>query len=249
MRGSRNSYELYYWPQIQGRGEFVRLALEDAGAAYRDVAREPGGMRALERVLQAQADASALPFAPPVLRSGKLLIAQTALILHYLGPRLGLAPATDAGRLAVLQHQLTLADLAVEAHDTHHPIGVQLYYEDQKPESRRRAEGFLAQRMPKFLGYFERVLKAQRSGHYLLGRSCTYADLSLFQCVEGLRYAFPNGLKQAQRKLPRVMDLAARVAERPRLAAYLQSPRRIAFNQHGLFRRYPELDAAPAKKR
>ena len=249
MRGSRNGYELYYWPQIQGRGEFVRLALEDAGAVYRDVAREPGGMRALERVLQGQGQLGPLPFAPPVLRSGKLLIAQTPLILHYLGPRLGLAPASDAGRLVVLQHQLTLADLAVEAHDTHHPIGVQLYYEDQKPESKRRSEQFLAHRLPKFLGYFERVLKAQRSGRYLTGRQCTYADLSLFQCIAGLRYAFPNGLRQLERKIPRVVALAERVAERPRLSEYLRSERRIPFNEHGLFRRYPELDAARAKRK
>ena len=34
-------YELHYWPRIQGRGEFVRLALEQAGAEYVDVARGP----------------------------------------------------------------------------------------------------------------------------------------------------------------------------------------------------------------
>ena len=248
MRSSRIAYELYYWPQIQGRGEFVRLALEDAGAAYRDVARERGGMRALERMLRTQGQSSALPFAPPFLRAGKLVIAQTSAILHYLGPRLALAPAAEAGRFTVLQHQLTLADLAAEAHDTHHPIGAGLYYEDQKPESLRKAEQFVTQRMPKFLGYFERVLK-HSPGHYLVGRQCSYADLSLFQIIAGLRYAFPNALARQQRKLPRVMALAERVAARPRLAAYLSSARRIAFNQHGLFRHYPELDRQAHSRR
>ena len=247
MARSRTSYELYYWPQIQGRGEFVRLALEDAGATYRDVAREPGGMRALDRMLRTSVPGATLPFAPPILRAGKLVIAQSGLILHYLGPRLGLSPSSEAGQLAALQHQLTLADFAAEAHDTHHPIGVGLYYEEQQPEAQRRAEQFVSARMPKFLGYFERVLK--HSGRYLLGRQCSYADLSLFQTIEGLNYAFPNAFSGLRRKLPRVMDVVARVAQRPRLAAYLGSPRRIAFNEHGLYRHYAELDATKPHKR
>jgi glutathione S-transferase len=244
MPKPRVRYELLYWPQIQGRGEFIRLALEDAGASYVDVARQPGGMRALERCLKLELkDRTTLPFAPPVLRAGKLVIAQTAAILHYLGPRLGLAPASEAGRLAALQHQLTIADLVLEAHDTHHPIGAGLYYEDQKREAQRRSEQFKAERLPKFLRYFEAVLKQQstRTG-YLLGRICCYADLSLFQVVAGLRYAFPNTLRRVAAKAPRVMALAERVAQRPRLAAYLSSPRRIPFNEDGLFRHYPELD-------
>ena len=239
-------YELYYWPQIQGRGEFVRLALEDAGADYVDVAREPGGMRALMRMIKGNLDGgvSPAPLAPPFLRAGKLLIAQTAAILNFLGPRLGLVPASEAGRFAALQHQLTLADLVAEAHDTHHPIAVGLYYEDQKAEAKRRSEQFLRDRVPKFIGYFEAVLR--RGGphrRYLLGRTCSYADLSLFQAVEGLRYAFPNGFGRHLRKFPRVAALGARVAERPRTAEYLASPRRIPFNEMGIFRRYPELDS------
>lgn len=244
------TYELYYWPGIQGRGEFVRLALEDAGARYVDVAREPGGMRALERLLKAaDKTASAQPFAPPFLRSGKLLIAQTAAILHYLGPRLGLSPATEAGSLAALQYQLTLSDWIAEAHDVHHPIGVSLYYEDQKPEALRRSQDFRAQRIPKFLGYFERVLSGgAKRASYLTGARCSYADLSLFQVVEGLRYAFPKAFASAARKAPRVLAHHDRIAGRPSLAAYLASPRRLPFNQQGIFRHYPELDGAQKRK-
>jgi glutathione S-transferase len=244
----RVEYQLYYWPEIQGRGEFIRLALEDAGASYVDVARQPGGMRIMLKLLREGAPGrpSPVPFAPPFLGAGKLLIAQTAAILHYLGPRLGLVPSNEAGQFAALQHQLTLADLVAEAHDTHHPIGVGMYYEDQKPESRRRSQQFLAERMPKFLGYFENQLKPGGPRQiYLLGRNCSYADLSLFQVVEGLRYAFPNGLAAFARKIPRVIELSARVAERPNLSTYLHSPRRIPFNEDGIFRHYPELDAAP----
>jgi glutathione S-transferase len=246
-----NIYELYYWPGLQGRGEFIRLALEDAGARYVDVAREPGGMRALESLLKGtDARASALPFAPPFLRSGKLLIAQTAAILHYLGPRLGLSPATEAGSLAALQYQLTLTDWIAEAHDVHHPIGVSLYYEDQKPEALRRSQDFREQRIPKFLRYFEHVLSggAKRT-RYLIGARCSYVDLSLFQVVEGLRYAFPNTFARAARKAPLVLAHHDRIAARPNLAAYVASPRRLPFNEQGIFRHYPELDAAQKPKR
>src|SRR5438105_9384121 len=229
-------YELYYWPSIQGRGEFVRLALEDAGAAYVDVARRPPGMKAMLLFLDDDASKTP-PFAPPFLRAGELLIAQTANILLYLGPRLGLAPKSEAGRLWVHQLQLTIADWLVEVHDVHHPVGSGLYYEDQKPESRRRAADFRKNRLPKFLNYFEAVLKKETS------RKITYAHLSLFQMVEGLRYAFPGTMKKLERKYPRVIDSHERVAARPRLAAYLASKRRIPFNRQGIFRHYPELDA------
>lgn len=248
MPRAARRYELYYWPEIQGRGEFVRLALEDAGANYLDVAREPGGMKSLLRFLQGAKGTpvgSTLPYAPPFLRDGKLVIAQTAAILHYLGPALGLAPATEAGRMAVLQHQLTIADWAAEAHDTHHPVSVEQYYEEQKPEAARRSQAFLHKRLPKFLGYFERVLsRSGRRQHYLTGARCSYADLSLFQIVQGLEYAFPKGFARAARKAPKVLALAERVAARPKLRAYLESARRIPFNQMGLFRHYPELDRA-----
>ncbi|PWB62229.1 MAG: glutathione S-transferase [Bradyrhizobiaceae bacterium] len=233
-------YELYYWPGIQGRGEFVRLALEEAGADYRDVARTRGGETKM-LALMGDPRVKHPPFAPPFLRAGRLLIAQTANILAYLGPRHGLCPRGEAGRLFVHQLQLTIADFVAEIHDTHHPIGSGLYYEDQKREAQRRAEDFLANRAPKFLGYFEDVL-ARSGGTYLAGRRPSAADLSVFQVVAGLHYAFPRAMRRLERRVPRVAALAGRVAARPRIAAYLESPRRIPFNQMGIFRHYPELD-------
>jgi glutathione S-transferase len=234
-------YELYYWPQIPGRGEFVRLALEEAGADYVDVARRGrGGIPAMLRLLDGRRMAHP-PFAPPFLKAGARIIGQTANILFFLGPRHGLAPRSADARLWTNQLQLTIADFVVEVHDTHHPIASGLYYEQQRRAAKQRAEDFRKHRAPKFLGYFERVL--QRSGGpHLLGRGLTYADLSLFQVVDGLRFAFPKAMRRLERKVPRVMVLHERVAHRPRITAYLASKRRIAFNQWGIFRHYPELD-------
>ena len=235
-------YELYYWPSIQGRGEFVRLALEESGADYSDVARLPGrGVPALMRMIEGKSEGR-LPFAPPILKAQKLVIAQTSNILLWLAPRHRLVPQSAAARIWAHQLQLTLADLLVEVHDTHHPIGGAFYYEEQKAESRRRAAHFTAERLPKFLGYFERVLERKR-GNWLLGRAFSYADLSLFQMVAGLRYAFPRAMGKLGPKHPRTITLHDRVASRPRIAAYLASPRRIPFNEEGIFRHYPELDA------
>jgi glutathione S-transferase len=236
-------YELYYWPGIQGRGEFVRLALEEAGADYVDVARKPGkggGVPAMMRLL----DGTRIkhpPFAPPFLRAGELVIGQTANILLYLGPRHGLAPRGEPARLWTNQLQLTISDFLVEIHDTHHPIASGLYYEDQRAAAKQRAADFLKNRAPKFLHYFESVLQAS-GGPYLLGGRLTYADLSLFQVVDGLRYAFPKAMRRLEKKLPRVVALHDRIAARPRIAAYLASGRRIPFNRSGIFRHYPELD-------
>jgi glutathione S-transferase len=237
-------YELYYWPTIQGRGEFVRLALEELGESYVDVARRPnrgGGVPAMMKLLDGKR-IKRPPFAPPFLKSGELVIGQTANILLFLGMRHGLAPRSEAGRLWTHQLQLTIADLLGEVHDTHHPIASGLYYEDQRGEAKRRAADFLQHRAPKFLRYFERVLE-RSGGTYLLGRRVTYPDLSLFQIVEGLRYAFPKAMTRLQKKTPRVVALHDSVASRPRIAAYLASDRRIAFNEEGIFRRYEELDA------
>jgi glutathione S-transferase len=236
-------YELYYWPGIQGRGEFVRLALEAAGADYVDVARRKGGMDRMFRLLEG--DGTGQPsFAPPFLRAGKVVIGQTADILLYLGARLRLAPAAEAGRLWAHQLQLTIADLVVEAHDTHHPIASGLYYEDQRKEAKRRAADFLAERAPRYLGYFERVLQRNPAGDkHLVGARLTYPDLSLFQIVEGLRYAFPRSMKRLEKKHPRLVALHDRVAKRPTIKAYLASDRRLPFNEQGIFRHYNELDA------
>ena len=238
------TYHLHYWPTIQGRGEFVRLALEEAGAAYVDVARAEADDGGGEKALMADLAAHDHPaFAPPYLVDGDLVIGQTANILLHLGPRLGLALKAEAGRLWVNQLQLTIADLVAEAHDVHHPVGVGLYYEDQKPEAARRAQEFRAQRMAKFLGWFETVLQ-KAPGEWLSGETLTYADLSLFQAVEGLRYAFPHAMARLEPKVPRVIAVRDAVARRPNIAAYLASERRIPFSTQGIFRAYPELDPA-----
>ncbi|HZD19500.1 MAG TPA: glutathione S-transferase [Burkholderiales bacterium] len=225
-------YELYYWPSIPGRGEFIRLALEDAAADYVDVARRPKGMRAMMHLMQSRA-VKKRPFAPPFLRAGELVIAQTAMILHWLAPRLGLAPKAEPARLWLHEQQLTISDWLVEVHDMHHPIGSGLYYEDQKAESLRRAQDFRENRLPKFLDYFERVER---------GKNTSYVELSLFQMIEGLRYALPRTMQALEPEYPKLVALHDAVMARPRLAKYLGSKRRIAFNQQGIFRRYPELD-------
>jgi len=239
-------YELYYWPGIQGRGEFVRLALEDAGADYLDVALMPeeegGGVPAMARFLEGE-DVERPPFAPPFLKAGRQLIGQTANILLFLGGRLDLAPRNAAGRLWTHQLQLTIADFIVEVHDTHHPLGATLYYEQQQAAAKRRSKEFLAQRLPKFLGYFERILRSNAAGgSRMVGTRITYADLSMAQVVAGLRYAFPTASRSALAACPRLCALQDEVFNRPRLKRYVSSKRRIAFNNDGIFRHYPELD-------
>lgn len=237
-------YELYYWPHIPGRGEFIRLSLEASGAEYVDVGRLPesegGGRPAIVRLLQH--GTRRVPFAPPILKAGDLMLSQTANILQYLGPRLGLVPDDEASRCWAHQLQLTLADLLVEAHDTHHPIAKSLYYEEQKAEAMRRAVNFLELRLPKYLRYFETVLEANGDDAGLVGAKLAYPDLSLFHMLEGLRYAFPNAMLRAKPTYPRLDGLHRRVCEAPRIGAYLASARRMPFNNNGIFRHYPELD-------
>jgi len=239
-------YELYYWPGIQGRGEFVRLALEEAQADYVDVARasesEGFGMPALMRLLEGD-DVRCPPFAPPFLKAGDQLIGQTANILLFLGPRLGLAPEDEADRLWAHQLQLTIADLVTEIHDSHHPIASGLYYEDQKPEATRRSSDFTETRLPKFLHYFETVLARNPAGSsWSVGDRLTYVDLSLFQLMAGLHYAYPHAMKPLARSVTRLEALYQRVGARAHIAAYLKSPRRQPFNRDGIFRHYKELD-------
>ena len=240
------TYRLFYWPEIQGRGEFVRLALEESSADYVDVARESGkglGVAALMRFLNARNIAHP-PFAPPFLQAGRLVVGQTANILLFLGGRHGLAPKDEGGRLWAHELQLTIADFLVEIHDTHHPVASGLYYEDQKKEARRRSADFLENRLPKFFGYFERLLARQRGQKYLAGTKLTYVDLSMFQIIAGLSYAFPNAMARVARDYRRLFALHARVQERPRISAYLASGRRIPFNEQGIFRHYAALDPA-----
>jgi glutathione S-transferase len=241
-------YELHYWPTIQGRGEFVRLALEYAAIEYIDVAREDeeegGGEDALVRSLDRK-DVRRPPFAPPYLRAGDLIIGQTANILLFLGRRHALAPQAEADWLWTNQIQLTIADFVVEAHDTHHPLGVGQYYEDQREEAARRSKEFRSARVPKFLGYFERLIERNPAASGLLvGDAVTYADLSMFQLVAGLRYAFPHLMKRLEPRHPKLVALHERIAAEPRIAAYLASDRRIAFNEEGIFRHYSQLDPA-----
>lgn len=234
------TYELYYWSGIQGRGEFVRLALEDAGADYVDVARNRGDA-VMDPFLTGGSGEDALPFAPPFLRAGHLLIAQTAAILDYLSQHLRLVPEGEARRVYANQLQLTIADVVAEIHDSHHPVASSLYYEDQRPEARRRAADLCARRLPKYLGYFEQVL-VRADGRHALGAP-SYVDLSLFQLMAGLDYAFPRTMRELRKGIPRLCALTEAVAQRPRIAAYLGSPRRLPFNEQGIFRHYPELDA------
>jgi glutathione S-transferase len=243
------AYELYYWPGIQGRGEFVRLALEAAGAPYVDVARERGtgrGVKAMMALLEGGAPET--PFAPPFLRDGAVVVSHVANILHYLGPKLGLSPKDEAGRIFAHGLQLTITDLVAEVHDTHHPISTDLYFEDQKKEAKARSAAFLQHRVPKYLGYFERVLGDNPAGQkHAVGGELSTVDLSLFQVWAGLAYAFPRAFAGVGKLYPSLAALAASVAAYPKVAAYLASDRRIPFNESGIFRCYPELDQAPAR--
>lgn len=245
-------YELYYWPGIQGRGEFIRLAFHEAGVPYVDVARLPksqgGGIGAIERFMNGE-EPGFLPFAPPILKVGDLVLAQVAAILHHIGPALGLVPGDETQRARALQLQLTIADFVSEVHDTHHPISVALYYEDQKAEAKKRARPFVKERLPRFLGFFEDALARNTlsNGRHFVGEGIGYVDLSMFQVLRGLAYAFPNAFAAVRPSIPRLVELEAHVAERPRIATYLASPDRLPFNQQGIFRHYPELDA-PARR-
>ena len=236
-------YQLYYQPSIQGRGEFVRLALEDAGADYVDVARDPGfGRAGIMKILE-DPTVPHPSFAPPFLRAGKLMIGQTANILQFLGPRLDLVPKDQASRIWAHQMQLTITDWVAEVSLVHHPIANALYYEEQKDQAKKRAGYFISLRMPKFLGYYEKVLKQNaKTGAFLFGKKACYVDLSMFQMVEGLRYAFPKTMAKLEPNYPQLIALHDRVAVRPRLKRYLASPRRLAFSTNGIFRHYPELD-------
>ncbi len=233
------SYQLYYWPTIQGRGEFIRLALEEAQAPYVDVARGKDGTK---KLMKKMAQGATPPFAPPFLVAGEQTIAQVANILQFIGAAHGLAPRAAAGRAWVNQLQLTIADVVAEVHDTHHPLSVSQSYEQQSAAARKRAAAFIGERIPKFFDYFEGVLEQAGKGGYLLGAKLTYADLSLFQLIEGLRYAFPKALARLEPDYPRMMLLREQVAARPNIAAYLKSKRRIPFSEEGIFRHYRALD-------
>ncbi|PSH65639.1 glutathione S-transferase [Phyllobacterium brassicacearum] len=235
-------YELYYWDGLQGRGEFVRLALEEAGADYVDVTREANGMAAMMRFLKSRTE-SQIPFAPPFLKDGDLIVSHVANILLYLGPKLGLAPEQESLRFIANGLQLTITDFVAEVHDTHHPLSTNLYYEDQKEAAKQRSADFIEHRIPKFMGYFERVLEQNPDGRkHAVGSQLSYVDLSLFQIFEGLRYAFPRATKRFSEQYPALTALHDAVGQRPNIRKYLASDRRLDFNESGVFRHYPELD-------
>ncbi len=238
-------YELFYWDGLQGRGEFVRLALEEAGAEYVDVVRSKKagqGTKAMLALLEGDALACP-PFAPPFLRDGDVIVSHAANILLYLGPRLGLAPDDEALRHTAHGLQLTITDCVAEVHDTHHPLATGDYYEDQKDAALVRSADFLRNRMPKYLGYFERALTRNPHGaQHILGDRLSYVDLSLFQLYAGLCYAFPKSTARLPGLYPSLAALHDAIAARPNVASYLASKRRIPFNESGVFRHYPELD-------
>ena len=245
-KGAHPHYELHYWDGLPGRGEFIRLALEEAGQTYVDVAREPASQHGGTRAMMAPMNdkhATVIPFAPPFLKAGDLILCQTANALLYLGEKHGLAPKDEQGKYWAHSLQLTIADYTAEAHDTHHPISNALYFEDQKPAAKQRSKAFLEDRVPKFMGYFERVLAQNPDGDtWMVGKQRTYVDLSIFHIVLGTQYAFPLGVDQFDEVWPRLAALRERVRELPRIAAYLESERRIEFNESCIFRHYPELD-------
>lgn len=240
------AYELYYWDGLQGRGEFIRLALEQAGADYVDVARTDGGMDKMFAFIEGR-QGNQMPFAPPFLKDGEIIVSHVANILHYLGPKLGLVPEGEQARIFAHGLQLTIADFVMEVHDTHHPISTADYYEDQKEEAKARTKAFLQHRVPKFMGYFNRIIAANPAGRgHAIGDRLSYVDLSLFQVAEGLAYAFPRAMARFDADYPDVAKLRDKVRTQPNIRSYLESDRRLAFNESGIFRHYPELDQDPA---
>ena len=235
------SYHLWYWPSIQGRGEFVRLPMEAAGIAYEDCARVDDGEHVLLADMAARRGRT--PFAPPYLVNDGLVIAQVANILMYLGERHDVAPSNIADRLWLNELQLTIADMVAETHNVHHPVAMMDYYDEQKAEAMRAAAQFREERMPKFLAYFEHAVLAN-PGDWLIDHRWTYVDTSLFQLVDGLRYMFPKRMATLETDYPSVVRIRDQVADLPGIRAYLKSPRRLPFNQDGIFRHYPELDGA-----
>ncbi|WP_019515513.1 glutathione S-transferase [Sphingomonas sp. Mn802worker] len=231
--------KLWYWPHIQGRGEFIRLALEAAGIAYEDCARRDG-TDAL--IADLESDRARAPFAPPYLDIDGFVVAQVANILLYLGDRHDLAPSRIADRYWVHQLQLTIADVVAEAHNVHHPVGVMDYYDDQKPEAARAAAQFRDERLPKYLDHFEQAAECNE-GPWMIDHRWTYADTSLFQLIEGLRYMFPRRMATLAPRYPALARIHGLVSGLPGIQRYLASERRIAFNEEGIFRHYPELDA------
>ena len=230
--------QLWYWPDIPGRGEFIRVALEAAEVEYADMAREKGA----EALLEDMASRSGIaPLAPPYIIDGDLCLGQTAHILAVLADRYGFGAGELATDLQLIQLQLDVSDIVAEVHAVHHPISGALYYRDQMDAAYEAAQHFRETRIPKYLDHFEQAL-AVNCGPCVLGDHWTHVDTSLFQLLEGLDYMFPS--RMAELDYPRLALCREAVMEIDGIDAYLGSERRLAFNEDGLFRHYPELDAA-----
>jgi glutathione S-transferase len=234
-------HRLYYWPNLQGRGEFVRLVLEAAGVPYEDVARvHPDGAREVMAFMTADREGQ-LPFAPPVLVVGEHVLAQMPVIVRYLGEAHGLAGTDPIANAHVQQLVLTWCDVVDEVHAVHHPVSTAWFYEQQRDEAIVAARLFRDERLVRWLQWGERTLQ-RHGGDWLAGSRMTVADLAAFQVVTGLRHMFPVAMGRTRGRHPGLMALVDRVAAVPRVAAYLESDRRIPFNLDGIFRAYPELD-------
>ena len=232
------SYQLWYWPSIPGRGEFVRLFMEAGELEYTDMAREQSADALVEDM---HAREGIQPFAPPYLVDEDVTIGQTALILLYLSDKEGLGSGDLATDLKLMQLQMDIADLVEEVHSTHHPVASSQYYADQMDAAYDKAEDFRANRIPKYLIHFDNALAAS-GGPFVLGEQWSHVDTSLFQVMEGLDYAFPRYMAEMQGSWPHLEALQAAVPEIEGVAAYLASENRMEFNEDGIFRHYEELD-------
>ena len=246
-------YELFYWPGIPGRGEHVRLCFEESGTPYKDVCNvEENGIQQLYALNSEKSIGDTINppvAAPPALRYGDLIVSQTPNIVLYLGPKLGLAGPEDDKNAIYHVNQLSLTaldGLSNEPHDTHHPIATGWNYEEQKDEAKRKAKDYIANRLPKFLGYFEQVLNgpASKGGDWLYGGQLTFADLVFWQCLDGVTFAFPKALKHLREsgRYDKTFKLYERVKARDNISKYLASNRRKKYSM-GIYRYYPELDA------
>lgn len=231
------SYQLWYWPSIPGRGEFVRLALEAAEIEYEDMAREHGAEALIEDLQSRQ---GIRPFAPPYLVDGELCIGQTAHILAFLADRHDFGAGELETDLQLIQLQLDITDIVAEVHNVHHPVAAALYYQDQMDPAYEAAQHFRDERIPKYLDHFETALE-ENGGPCMLGDRWTHVDTSLFQLLEGLDYMFPNRMRELD--YPRLELCRQAVMEIEGIEQYLASDRRLPFNEDGIFRHYPELDS------
>lgn len=142
---------------------------------------------------------------------------------------------------------LTALDLNNEVHDTHHPLAVGKYYEEQKEAALEKAKDVRENRLPKFFSYFERNLKFNESngggkGRFLVGNRLTFADLVVWQVLDGCLFAFPKEMEARKKEFQGLFGtFYESVRGKGGLEEYLKSERRLPYSE-GIFRHYPELD-------